>query len=52
MWGRPSSCTWALVSQNCYISDLSKIHRHFPNWKQEYDLPRIIGEIVQAHRAG
>src|ERR1035441_4842497 len=35
----------------CYISDLSKIYRHFPNWKLEYDLPRIIGEIVQAHRA-
>jgi CDP-paratose 2-epimerase len=34
----------------CYISDLSKIHRHFPNWKMEYDLPRIVGEIVQAHR--
>ncbi len=35
----------------CYISDLSKIYKHFPNWKLEYDLPRIIGEIVQAHRA-
>ena len=35
----------------CYISDLSKIYQHFPNWKLEYDLPRIIGEIVQAHRA-
>jgi hypothetical protein len=28
-----------------------KIYRHFPNWKLAYDLPRIIGEIVQAHRA-
>ena len=36
----------------CYISDLTKIHQHFPNWKMEYDLPGIIGEIVQAHRAG
>ena len=35
----------------CYISDLSKIYKHFPNWKLEYDLPRIIGEIVDAHRA-
>jgi CDP-paratose 2-epimerase len=34
----------------CYISDLSKLHRHFPKWKLEYDLPRIIGEIVAAHR--
>ena len=36
----------------CYISDLSKIYTHFPNWKLEYDLPRIIGEIVHAHTRG
>ena len=35
----------------CYISDLTKIHQHFPNWKQQYDLPRIIGEIVGARSA-
>jgi CDP-paratose 2-epimerase len=35
----------------CYISDLNKIYQHFPNWKLEYDLPRIVGEIVAAHRA-
>jgi CDP-paratose 2-epimerase len=34
----------------CYISDLTKIHQHFPNWKMEYDLPRILGEIVDARR--
>lgn len=34
----------------CYISDLSKIHSHFPNWKQRYDLPRILEEIVAARR--
>ena len=34
----------------CYISDLTKIHQHFPNWKQQYDLPGIIGEIVNARR--
>jgi CDP-paratose 2-epimerase len=34
----------------CYISDLAKIHQHFPNWKMEYDLPRILGEIVDARR--
>jgi CDP-paratose 2-epimerase len=34
----------------CYISDLTKIRQHFPNWKLEYDLPRIIGEIVDARR--
>jgi CDP-paratose 2-epimerase len=34
----------------CYISDLTKIHQHFPDWKLEYDLARIIGEIVDARR--
>ncbi len=33
----------------CYISDLSKLHSHFPNWKMEYDLPRILDEIVDRH---
>jgi len=31
----------------CYISDLSKLHSHFPNWKMQYDLPRILDEIVE-----
>lgn len=31
----------------CYISDLSKIRSHFPRWKLEYTLPRIIDEIVE-----
>jgi CDP-paratose 2-epimerase len=37
----------------CYISDLTKLRTHFPNWKMEYDLNRIVEEIVQAchHRA-
>ena len=30
----------------CYISDLSKIRAHYPEWKLEYDLPRILSEIV------
>ena len=30
----------------CYISDLSKLHAHFPNWRQEYTLDRIFEEIV------
>lgn len=30
----------------CYISDLTKIKAHFPNWRQEYDLKRILDEIV------
>lgn len=31
----------------CYISDLSKIRSHFPQWQLEYDLPRIFEELVQ-----
>ena len=31
----------------CYISDLTKIKAHFPDWKLEYDLPRILDEILQ-----
>jgi CDP-paratose 2-epimerase len=34
----------------CYISSLKKIHEHFPQWKMEYDLPRIIGEIASRHQ--
>jgi len=33
----------------CYISDLTKLHAHFPNWKLEYDLPKIVSEIVRRH---
>jgi CDP-paratose 2-epimerase len=33
----------------CYISSLDKIHAHFPHWKMEYDLPRIIQEIAARH---
>jgi CDP-paratose 2-epimerase len=31
----------------CYISDLSKLHAHFPDWKLEYDLPKILDEIIE-----
>jgi CDP-paratose 2-epimerase len=34
----------------CYISDLSKIKRDFPNWKMKYSLERIVEEIVAAQR--
>lgn len=34
----------------CYISDLSKLHTHFPRWKQDYDLPRIVSEIIERSR--
>lgn len=37
----------------CYISDLTKVKTHFPNWKLEYDLPKIVTAIAdrQAARA-
>lgn len=39
----------------CYISDLTKIRSHFPDWKMEYNIERILEEIVARHtsrRAG
>ena len=30
----------------CYITDLTKVRSHFPYWSPEYDIPRIIDEIV------
>jgi CDP-paratose 2-epimerase len=30
----------------CYISDLTKIRSHYPRWQLEYDLPKIVNEIV------
>src|SRR5262245_55299462 len=35
----------------CYITDLSKIHAHFPSWRQEYTIPRLFGEIIERHAA-
>jgi CDP-paratose 2-epimerase len=32
----------------CYITDLTKIRAHFPDWKLEYDLSRIMTELVGA----
>jgi CDP-paratose 2-epimerase len=32
----------------CYISDLAKVHSHYPEWQLTYDLPRIVDEIVEA----
>ncbi|MGH9487926.1 MAG: NAD-dependent epimerase/dehydratase family protein [Terriglobales bacterium] len=32
----------------CYISDLSKLRRHFPAWSIQHPLSRILDEIVQA----
>jgi CDP-paratose 2-epimerase len=35
----------------CYISDLTKLRSHYPEWRLEYHLPRIIGEIVSQNMA-
>lgn len=32
----------------CYYSDLSKFQSHYPDWKLEYDLDRIVEEMVEA----
>jgi len=31
----------------CYYSDLSKLKRDFPAWDLEYDLDRIVDEIIK-----
>jgi CDP-paratose 2-epimerase len=31
----------------CYYSDMSKFQSHFPNWRLEYDLARIIDEMIE-----
>lgn len=36
----------------CYISDLTKLHQHFPNWKMQYGLPRILDQIAERHTQG
>jgi CDP-paratose 2-epimerase len=33
----------------CYISDVTKIRRHFPQWRIEHDLNSIISEIADRH---
>jgi CDP-paratose 2-epimerase len=35
----------------CYISDLTKIRNHFPNWDLSYNLPRIFDEIIDRYAA-
>jgi CDP-paratose 2-epimerase len=32
----------------CYISDLSKIQEHFPNWKITKSLDSILSEITDS----
>ncbi len=33
----------------CYISDLSKIRRHFPNWKIEFDIEKNLQDIANQY---
>lgn len=35
----------------CYVSDLRKLHSHFPHWQLEYPLSRILDEMV-THMSG
>ncbi|HJU09406.1 MAG TPA: NAD-dependent epimerase/dehydratase family protein, partial [Candidatus Binataceae bacterium] len=50
--GMGFSLNYQMVEQNrvgdhiCYISDLTKLNSHFPKWHLEYDLNRIITELV------
>lgn len=45
---------WEYLDQNregdhiCYISDLSKIRSHYPNWDISVSLPQIMEEIYQS----
>ena len=34
----------------CYISDLTKLRAHYPEWEITYDVPAILGELVERHR--
>lgn len=31
----------------CYVSDLSRTREHFPGWRQQYGLDRILNEIAE-----
>jgi CDP-paratose 2-epimerase len=35
----------------CYISDISKIRACYPRWQMQYDLPRILSEMVSRYYA-
>lgn len=49
-----SKLTWSYQEQNrigdhiCYISDLGKLKKHFPDWSITRSLPDIIGEMIEA----
>jgi CDP-paratose 2-epimerase len=33
-----------------YISDLTKFMKHYPSWKVQYDIPKILSEIYEQNR--
>ncbi|MEO5924189.1 MAG: NAD-dependent epimerase/dehydratase family protein [Bryobacteraceae bacterium] len=35
----------------CYISDIEKVRGHFPDWALEYDIARILDELVRTNVA-
>lgn len=35
----------------CYISDLTKLHSHFPDWRITRDLPGMVAEIADRYRS-
>jgi CDP-paratose 2-epimerase len=47
---------WSYVEQNrrgdhiWWIGDLSKFQAHYPGWRLEYDVPRILTEMAGANR--
>jgi CDP-paratose 2-epimerase len=49
--GYPLQCTYndknRIGDHICYITDLSKVRGHFPQWTLEYNIPRILSEIVE-----
>ena len=34
----------------CYISELTKLRSHFPQWHQQYNLERIVTEMIDRYR--
>jgi CDP-paratose 2-epimerase len=32
-----------------WISSMAKFRSHYPQWRQSYDIPAILGEIYEAH---
>lgn len=52
MTGKPTNWSYSEINRVgdhiCYISDLSKLKSHFPNWSITISLPQIIEQIVES----